>query len=380
MTPTYWPIVVLFLLKLTSNLHHVTMDSFLNQGVGYDQEDLDDMNNQLAATNNDTFLSTPGPMYSNPPTSVVVPMALPMLDRQMKKFNGFMHEDGSKFLEGFKSYLTLSGIDHSSSRAVAAFHLQLHGPALIWFNALPISIKSTWFTLETESKKKFCNITNNPSLVAEEATFNTLTLKPGQPIEEFASVVQEKGRRLTKSDRDMTFKFIDGLPSQLAFFVRAGRVDTLRDALHSAKLGEAHGYRSHNATQTVATQDSLSSLTQRVQALELNNVTSRQKDQSVNSNSKTRVPNRPKGACFKCTRAGHLKCSCNWNGNGQPHPDTRCQLCRQMGHLASFCLKLTPKTVTRQENCQLCSSDSHTAKECPQLNARGLGSPRGSQA
>ena len=380
MTPTYWPTVVLFLLKLTSNLHHVTMDSFLNQGVGYDQEDWDDMNNQLPATNNDTFLSTPGPMYSNPPTSVVVPMALPMLDRQMKKFNGFMHEDGSKFLEGFKSYLTLSGIDHSSPRAVAAFHLQLHGPAQIWFNALPTSIKSTWFTLETEFKKEFCNITNNPSLVAEEATFNTLTLKPGQPIEEFASVVQEKGRRLTKSDRDMTFKFIDGLPSQLAFFVRAGRVATLRDALHSAKLGEAHGYRSHNATQTVATQDSLSSLTQRVQALELNNVTSRQKDQSVNSNSKTRVPNRPKGACFKCTGAGHLKRSCNWNGNGQPHPDTRCQLCEEMGHLASFCLKLTPKTVTRQENCQLCSSDSHTAKECPQLNASGLGSPRGSQA
>ena len=42
-------------------------------------------------------------------------------------------------------------------------------------------------------------------------------------------------------------------------------MDTLRDGLHSAKLGEAHGYRSHNATQTVATQDSLSSLTQRVQ-------------------------------------------------------------------------------------------------------------------
>ena len=245
---------------------------------------------------------------------------------------------------------------------------------------MPTSIKSTWFTLETEFKKEFCNITNNPSPVAEEATFNTLTLKPGQPIEEFASVVQEKGRRLTKSDRDMTFKFIDGLPSQLAFFVRAGRVDTLRDALHSAKLGEAHGYRSHNATQTVATQDSLSSLTQRVQALELNNVTSRQKDQSVNSNSKIRVPNRPKGACFKCTGTGHLKRSCNWNGNGQPHPDTRCQLCEQMGHLASFCLKLTPKTVTRQENCQLCSSDSHTAKKCPQLNASGLGSPRASQA
>ena len=215
------------------------MDSFLQQGVGYDQEDW--VNEQSPVMNNDPLLSTPNPTYSNL-ASVVDPMALPMIDRQMKKFNGFMHEDGCKFLEEFKSYLTLSGIEQSSPRAVAAFHLQLHGPALIWFNSLPTLIKSAWVNLETEFKKEFCDITHNPSLVAEEATFNTLTLKPGQPIKEFASVVQEKGRWLSKSDQDMTFKFIDGLPSQLAFFVRAGRVDTLRDALHSAKLGDAHGY------------------------------------------------------------------------------------------------------------------------------------------
>ena len=77
-------------------------------------------------------------------------------------------------------------------------------------------MKSSWASVEQTFKTEFCNINNNPSLVAEEATFNTLALKSGQPIEEFASV-QEKGRRLEKSDRDMS----------------AGRVSTLRDALHS---------------------------------------------------------------------------------------------------------------------------------------------------
>ena len=41
----------------------------------------------------------------------------------------------------------------------------------------------------------------------------------------------------------MTNKFIAGLPPQLAFFVRAGRVSSIQDALQSAKIGQAHGYR-----------------------------------------------------------------------------------------------------------------------------------------
>ena len=58
-------------------------------------------------------------------------------------------------------------------------------------------------------------------------------------------MVLEKGTHLGKSDRDMSNKFINGLPSQLAFFVRASCIHNFRDALHSAKIGEAHGYRSH---------------------------------------------------------------------------------------------------------------------------------------
>ena len=49
-----------------------------------------------------------------------------------------MQEDASKFLVEFESYLTLSTIEPDSPRAVAAFHLHLTGPALIWFNNLTI--------------------------------------------------------------------------------------------------------------------------------------------------------------------------------------------------------------------------------------------------
>lgn len=41
---------------------------------------------------------------------------------------------------------------------------------------------------------------------------------------------------------------------QLAFFVRAGHVNSLREAFHDAKIGEAHGYRNNEMLTTVAVQ------------------------------------------------------------------------------------------------------------------------------
>ena len=137
---------------------------------------------------NNPMLSTPGPTYTTT-KSIVVQMAMPMIDRQLKKFNGFMHEDGAEFLEEFRSYMALSGIEQSSPRAVAAFHPQLQGQALIWFISLPTIQKRAWATVEEQFRQEFCNIANNPSVVAEEATFHHLSIKPGKIIEEFASVV-----------------------------------------------------------------------------------------------------------------------------------------------------------------------------------------------
>ena len=100
-------------------------------------------------------LSQPSPQLG--PTTVYLhtPAVQPisLSDRIIKKFAGYMHENASKFLSEFESYLMLSGIDPSidSARAIAAFHLHLQGPALTWFNALPMKI--TW----TSVKHDFSN-------------------------------------------------------------------------------------------------------------------------------------------------------------------------------------------------------------------------------
>ena len=54
-----------------------------------------------------------------------------MSDKIIRKFSGFMHEDGPKFMQEFESYLTLSVIDNEQ-RVIAAFHLHLKGPVLTW--------------------------------------------------------------------------------------------------------------------------------------------------------------------------------------------------------------------------------------------------------
>ena len=88
--------------------------------------------------------------------------------------------------------------------------------------------------------------TSDTIYISESALFDKLTLGPQQPIEDFHALVSEKGNQLGKPERDIISKFIQGLPVQLAFFVRASRTTSYGDALHSAKIGEAHGYRSVN--------------------------------------------------------------------------------------------------------------------------------------
>ena len=146
--------------------------------------------------------------------------------RTISQFSGFMHEDSENFLSEFESYLTLAAIEITFPRAVAACHLFLNGPALIWLNSL--SVKDSWSTVKAAFIQEYCNILSSPSLIAESVAFDNLRLSQSQAIE---------------GEADMFNRFISGLPSQLAFFVRADRVESLRDALQSANIGEAQGYR-----------------------------------------------------------------------------------------------------------------------------------------
>jgi len=159
----------------------------------------------------------------------------------LHKFSGYSQEDPDKFLTELDSYCTFNNI-FDDTRKLAAFHLHLQGPSLVWYNTVDKFYKASWVNLEYQFRHEYGHHAE-ASLTAESAMFDALTLVADQPLESFHSIILEKGTRLKKPDRDMTLKFINGLPSQLAFFVRANKVTSFREALTSAKLGEAYGYR-----------------------------------------------------------------------------------------------------------------------------------------
>lgn len=228
--------------------------------------------------------------------------------------------------------------------------------------------------MKVEFQKEYGNNINDPRLISEAAAFDNLKLSSTQAIEEFHSIVLEKGTRLGKSNRDMTNKFVNGLPSQLAFFIRAGRIDTFRDALHSAKIGEAHGYRDHTQVPSVPTPSDTPQLPVPVPT-PVNALT------PATSAHQGRYRKPQPRVCYSCSGSGHIKSRCNWNGVGSPEPASQCQLCYQKGHIAPSCKKLakshTPKPT---DICQLCSSSGHTARDCSALNPQGLGTTPNSQA
>ena len=161
------------------------------------------------------------------------------------KFSGLSSEDPKKFLETFQSYSLLYNPEGDDARKLAAFHLRLSGPALIWFQTIsvPEDQAKTWKVVHDAFLTKYINIDNNPVLLAEAELFQQMTLAPSQPLEEYHSLLVEKGTRLEKSARDILPKFIAGLPQQLGFFVRARGPTDHTSALTEALVGEAHGYR-----------------------------------------------------------------------------------------------------------------------------------------
>ena len=255
----------------------------------------------------------------------------PILDIvKISNFHGFSNENGQKYLEEFESYCTFNGL-HDDDRRVAAFHLHLKGPALVWFSALDLKVKQTWLGVCSKFKEQYCSVNMfDANMVAESAIFDALCLKPHQALESFYSEVLEKGLRLKKPERDIIAKFVSGLPPQLAFFVRARNITTSRDALQHAKLGEAYGYRTTAVATAVSApsseSDTIAKLTQRIAELEL--------AQSKTNNVK---PSFKRTVCFHCKGEGHIKVQCNWTGTASAQPETSCQMCSQKGHSAKNC-------------------------------------------
>lgn len=277
-----------------------------------------------------------------------IPIATINSKVSLTKYGGYSHEDSNKFIKEFNSYCTFNGIN-DDARRIAAFHLHLEGPALVWYNTLSDFQKVTWKELLRQFEREFSHLMN-ATMAAESAIFDSLSLGPAQPLESFHSVILEKGNRLNKPERDLISKFINGLPPQLAFFVRAGKVLTLRDALTSAKLGEAYGYRNSPSVSAVSTTNvlqpehflnkQLEEIAHRLDKLETSREFIRQPEVSrvrrPPSFSHQRQSTK-RTICHKCSGDGHVEKVCNWNGKGSSRPDIKCQLCFQSGHGVKFC-------------------------------------------
>ena len=264
----------------------------------------------------------------------------------LRKFSGYPAEDPARFLSDFQAYCTICRINDTDGRKVAAFQLHLQGPANTWFNCLEDDDKADWDNLAAAFEINYCAENNTQILLVETEKFTNLTLLPHQQIEDYYSQILEKGKKLSKSDQEQLLKFIQGLPAQLAFFVRAGNPSDIHTAMTSAKMGEAYGYRasplpdSSNLTVGTVSAAHSTSDNQRINSLEKSVQTLCSKLDSIlvknDCSSETSVRER-KRSCFTCKGQGHIKRACNWKQTLSADPTALCTLCSQYGHAANDC-------------------------------------------
>ena len=77
-------------------------------------------------------------------------------------------------------------------------------------------------------KDKHLSQNNKTVMFMEMEQFLSLRLLPHHQIEDYFSKIMDKGRRLGKKSQEILLKFIEGLPSQLAFFFEPETPRTFR--------------------------------------------------------------------------------------------------------------------------------------------------------
>jgi hypothetical protein len=158
-----------------------------------------------------------------------------------------MEGSATHFLNNFNTLCTLQKLDKHNNRSlkhkVAFFQLYLCGPARSWFDELDDDVKLTWEAVEEHFVNRFIipNSENESDFYVEEQLFYSLTLAPGQKIEDFFNVILEWAELLNKSNRELMMKFISVCPPKLAYFVRATSPRKASEALSSARKVSQRG-------------------------------------------------------------------------------------------------------------------------------------------
>lgn len=78
----------------------------------------------------------------------------PLISAKCEPFYGYSSEKATKFLIEFCSFCTLQNLT-DDKRIVAAFHLHLKGPELIWFSTLNESNKVLWTVLQESFQNRY---------------------------------------------------------------------------------------------------------------------------------------------------------------------------------------------------------------------------------
>ena len=153
-----------------------------------------------------------------------------------RDFSGYPQDNPRTFLSEFESYALLHELSEHDPRRIAAFHLHLKGPALVWFNSLSDAARKSWTHISILFKEKYVNFNwQSATVIMESEIFQNMVLSPGQSLEDYFSKLSEKSQMLEKPEHELVAKFISGLPDKMAFFVRAGHP---KDATIATSFGK----------------------------------------------------------------------------------------------------------------------------------------------
>ena len=248
----------------------------------------------------------------------------------------------------------------------------------MWYSSLDSAYKLRWDTVLHKFKEEYH--LDKPVLLVEIEIFQNFRLLNGQQLDDYFSKVVDKGRKINKSAQEILLKFIERLPSQLSFFVRAGNPENVQQACTSAKLGVAYGYRQQSTELTVSNMHQITSVTpsavvtaisqpDRLTSLEnkLEEFSKKLDDvKLLSSNTSTRKSNTVDIICYNCGQKGHSKRNCR----SMSTSSVRCQLCDKNGHKCQKLSHIT--TAVKLQNPEGCRSRSLGKKE---INKRAKRSP-----